>query len=439
VSVKRGQTGVSPVAGDVQLGAVLNQLRTARGLTLAVVARQANCSVALLSYVESGDRTLQPWLARALDRIYRTGSVVASLARGADGTPQDSSAPGVSRTDVFLVQLPQGGVVMPLSRREVLTALGTGIVSGGLQDEFERALDRVEINGDVIQFFEDSFRGFKEAARTLPPGQLIDGMAGNVAMLDGLRRHATGKDQHACGTLQAYYAETLSWLSVEIGDSKGAMWWMDRASQWAEASGWQGMTAWGFVRRSVIVMSFSGDSFRVVDHAYPVLDMPQVSPRMKGLAAKQIAYGYALGGDRDASCRTLDAAMEWLARPVREDDSVLARSVADDDLFAIYHATCDIYLGRGAQAISTMEPRMHSLANSFRTATITRAKLARAYANAGQPEEACQVAWETLDAIEQIGSLSARNELRRALPVLNQWHGRSDVQDIAHRLTRIRE
>ncbi len=77
---------------------------------------------------------------------------------------------------------------------------------------------------------------------------------------------------------------------------------------------------------------------------------------------------------------------------------------------------------------------MQSLARSLRTATITRVKLARAYANAGQPEQACRVAWETLEAIEQVGSLSARNELRRALPVLNQWHGRSDVQDIVHRL-----
>jgi hypothetical protein len=67
-------------------------------------------------------------------------------------------------------------------------------------------------------------------------------------------------------------------------------------------------------------------------------------------------------------------------------------------------------------------------------ATVARAKLAWAYANAGQPAEACRVAWETLDAIEQIDSLGARSELRRAVPVLNRWHGRSDVQDAMHRL-----
>lgn len=74
--------------------------------------------------------------------------------------------------------------------------------------------------------------------------------------------------------------------------------------------------------------------------------------------------------------------------------------------------------------------------SSVRTATITRAKLARAYAHAGQPAEACRLAWETLHAIEQVNSLSARSELRRTVRVLDQWRGRSDVQDLTHRLGR---
>ncbi len=405
-------------------------------MTLAVVTRQVPCAVSLLSYVESGHRALQPWLAEALDRIYRTGSVVASLARGTNGVPQDSSVSGVSATDVFVVLLPQGGVTMPLSRREVLTSLGLGIVTGGLQGEFERALDSIEFDGDVLQYFEDAFHGFKEAARILPPRQLIDGMTGNVAILDGLRRRAAAEDRNRCSTLQAHYAESLSWLSEEAGDLPGAMWWIDRASQWAQAAGWSGMTTGAFIRRSMMMLSFSGDGIRAVDQARPVLDMPQASPRMKGLAAKQMAHGYALVGNRDESRRALDAAMSWLAQPVREDDAFLGQLIViNDDLFAVYQTTCDVYLGHGARVISTLEPCMESLAgSSFRRATITRAKLVRAYANAGQPEQACRVAWETLDVIEQIDSLSARNELRRAVPVLNQWHGRSDVQDIVHRL-----
>ncbi|MGH3871826.1 MAG: helix-turn-helix domain-containing protein [Pseudonocardiaceae bacterium] len=419
--------------GDAELGAVLRGLRTARRLTLAAVARKARCALSLLSYVETGHRQLQPWLADELDRIYATGGVVSSLARGVDNKPNENPVPN---SDLFVVSLPQGGVTMPLSRREILTALSLGVVTGRLQGEFERALGGIALDDDVLHSLDNAYGAFKEAARVLPPAQLIDGMTGNVAILDGLRRRATSGDRYRYNILQARYAELLSWLSEEAGYLAGAIWWIDRASQWAQAAHWSGMAAWGLVRRTSMVMSFSGDGLRVVDQARPVLDMPYASPRMKGLAAREMAYGYALAGNRDESHRALDAAMDWLAQPIREDDAALGqRSVVADELFVVYQTTCDIYSGYGARVIPVLEPRLESVAEiSFRSATITRARLAHAYANAGQPAESCCVAWETLDAIEQIDSLNARVELRRAVPVLNRWHGRSDVQDVLHRL-----
>lgn len=59
--------------GDAKLGAVLRELRTGRGLTLAAVARKAGCVESTVSYVECGHRRLQAWLAQELDRIYGTG------------------------------------------------------------------------------------------------------------------------------------------------------------------------------------------------------------------------------------------------------------------------------------------------------------------------------------------------------------------------------
>ncbi len=270
----------------------------------------------------------------------------------------------------------------------------------------------------------------------LSPQQLMDGLLGNVAILDGLRRRAAQCDSQRYFGLQARYAESLSWLSEEAGDLSGTIYWIDRASQWAQAATWAAMTEYSFVRRSMMVISFSGDGRRAIDQARLVFEISGASPRMKGLAAKQMAYGYALTGNRDESCRALDDAMDWLARPTREGDTLLGqRSVVDEDLFAIFQATCDIYLGHGASAIRVLEPKLATLSrSSARTATITRAKLARAYAHAGQPAEACRLAWETLHGMEQVDSLSARSELRRTGRILDQWHGRSDVQDLTHRL-----
>ncbi|MGH3625442.1 MAG: hypothetical protein ACRDQ5_27305, partial [Sciscionella sp.] len=137
-----------------------------------------------------------------------------------------------------------------------------------------------------------------------------------------------------------------------------------------------------------------------------------------------------------ASAGALDTAMELLAAPSHENETSLGqRSVASDDLYTIFRTTCDIYLGRGDSVIPVLEPKLDSLTQaSVRTATITRAKLARAYANAGLPREACQLAWDALDAIESVGSLSAHAELRRGVPVLQRWHGRDDVQAVLQRL-----
>lgn len=193
-------------------------------MTLTAVARQAGCSLPLVSYVESGHRHLHSWPAQELDRIYATGGVVASLVRNVGRTPPENHGSGVPGSDVFVVLLPQGGATMPLSRREVMAALGLGIVTGGLQGEFERALDDIDLGGDVLQYFQDSFDGFKEAIRILPPARLVDAMTGNVAILDGLRRRATSDERHRYSTLQAHYAESLSWLSEEAGDLPSAMW-----------------------------------------------------------------------------------------------------------------------------------------------------------------------------------------------------------------------
>jgi helix-turn-helix protein len=119
--------------GDAQLGAVLRELRTGRRLTLAAVARQAGCVESTVSCGECGHRRLQPWLAQELDRIYGTGGMIAALASGVGDKPHGALVSGVPSSDVFVVLLPQGGVTMSLSRREVMVSLGLGMVTGGLQ------------------------------------------------------------------------------------------------------------------------------------------------------------------------------------------------------------------------------------------------------------------------------------------------------------------
>src|SRR6266545_7249011 len=421
--------------GDPELGAVLRELRTARKLTLAAVARRAGCAESLLSQVETGRRQLQPWLAECLDTIYGTGSALAGVLRRAYPGSLPTKANAALSDDVLLVCLPQKGLAMPVSRRELLTALGVGALGGAMLGSLDEALRSVAPTRYVLVELEQSLTGFHALARAVPPTHLIDSLTGQVAVIDILRRRGSTSMRHDLAILQSRYAESLSWMCEEAGNLHGSLFWTDRASQWAQTVNWLPMVTYTFVRRSMMAISFMGDGLRAAESASYVLEMPGAPARIKGLAAKQMGFGYALAGQADDSARALDLAMQFFDRAQGDDEIALGqRSVVSDDLLAIFQATCDVYRGFGEAAIATLEPRLPVIFKaSPRTHTITCAKLAHAYANIGQPEKACRLMLQTFDAAEAVGSLSARSELRRALPVLGNWPNRPDVQKVRHR------
>jgi hypothetical protein len=195
------------------------------------------------------------------------------------------------------------------------------------------------------------------------------------------------------------------------------------------------------VRRSMLAVTFTSDGHAAADHATHALHQPQTPARIRGLAAKQLAYGYALTGSSDASKHALDQTFALFNQDNWESDagtSVGQHSVATPNLLAIYSGTCDVYLGAADQAITVLTPRLSTIGGgSRRTQSITTAKLAQAYAHAGAPDIACTMILAILDANATVGSQTTRSELRRTLPLLARWPARDDVAEVRHRLTAV--
>jgi transcriptional regulator with XRE-family HTH domain len=68
------------VRGSPELGAVLRQVRASQSLSQTQVASRVCCDASLVSMVESGKRVLQPDLARRLDHLFGTGTMISALA-----------------------------------------------------------------------------------------------------------------------------------------------------------------------------------------------------------------------------------------------------------------------------------------------------------------------------------------------------------------------
>jgi hypothetical protein len=430
------------VYGDPGLGAVLRRVRRSRRLSQERVAELAPCAPSMVSQVETGARVLHAGLAVRLDQVYGTGTMIATLA-GSGSCPRSSGCATVGEDDLVRVELPLGGGTMMVSRRAVLAALSVGTTASTLPD-LRQALDKVPADEELLAHLTDSLRGLESAGHVMAPARLIDPLIGHVAVLETVRHRAPVPHlRRVCLVLAAQYSNLLSGLVRESGDLHGAATWIDRAQQWADQACWPEMVAFAHVRRSELAGTCSGDGRVAVEHAARALRVAGSHPRVRAEAAKQRAYGYALDGRPDPCHRALDQTALLLeaasAHGDEPDPIITLRSLSIPSVLAQFRGTCEVYLGGGEHAVPYLDSSQaaHRVANGrgSRHHAITGARLARAYAQAGDPDRACALALSALDSGHAPNSWTTRIELRRALVPLGRWPGREDVAEVRHRVT----
>jgi hypothetical protein len=325
---------------------------------------------------------------------------------------------------------------MMVSRRVLLAALSVGTTASTLPD-LRQALGKVPADEELLAHLTDSLSALQIAERVMPTDRLIDSLVGHVAVLDVVRQRAPAQLRRGYVMLAAQYAVTLSWMVQESGDLHGAAVWVDRAQVWVDRARWEKMVAYAHSTRSMLA-TCAGDGRTAVEHATRALRL-HAQPMVQALAAKQIAYGSALLGRPEDSKRFLGQSLHLLdtaAAQDEEDDLPLGLGTLDaPSLMAHFQGTCDVYLGGGEHAIPLLDSSRVAHGPDARRNAITGARLARAYAQAGDPDRACVLALDALDTGQAVDSLSARVELGRALVPLGRWPAREDVAEVRHRIT----
>lgn len=325
---------------------------------------------------------------------------------------------------------PDGGVVaVKISRRELLMALGVGAACA----PFLRHLGEVDVSNESATALETALEDYVTVARVVPAAKLIDPLTGRIGVISAMRRAAPDPLRPRLLTAQVRYAEFLSWMHEEHGDLASAIWWIDRAADWARDARWSSMVAFAWVRKSVIATMHLSDGHRTIGWAEQAMHAEGATSGVLRFAAAQLAYGHALNGDLDSGKRALDVAAvhyERAAQQPMDELPIGARSVLDVEL---NWATCNVLAGNGDQAVAVFVPRMRSVEGASRRAfAIHAARLAHAHALAGNPDEACATAVSALEAADIVESATARSELKRVGTVLSsRWANRSDVRGVA--------
>ena len=370
------------------------------------------------------------------DRCLDTGGALTALVRAGYAGQRWYQGQAEATGGLLIVEVatPEGAITVPVPQRDLMMTLGIGAVGSSVLPDLHRTTVAPEVVGEL----EKALEGFRITGRVMQPAQLLDALTGKVAVISAMRQKASPDLAAKLWITQARYADFLSWMHEEAGDHTQAIWWIDRASEWAHASRWAPMVAFASVRKSAIATTHAADAHRTIDLAQGALHTPGATSAVLRFAAAELAYGHALAGDLRASRRALELASSYYQKAAAhpEDELSFGPRVLDHDPVRRSWAYCTIFAGRGEPAIEVLAPQMTAVKGaSLRAYAIHGAKLAHAYALAGHPDEVCRTLAEVLDTTAVIESATARRELGRIRPVLeSRWPRRSDMQDIAQRL-----
>jgi transcriptional regulator with XRE-family HTH domain len=433
-------------------GTELRRRRTQAGLSLTDLAKLVHYSKSHLSKVETGVKPPSADLARQCDAALSCDGALSTLATpsaapgaGAVPAPADetglAAGPAGDRDEVWLLSLhmdndDQFGVV---SRRHVLAGGLAGLVLlpgvFAADQGIAGARPRPGIDDSTLGSFRTMFDELRRVGQHVSAPMLLPTLVTQTHTLRRLASRAGAAQRDAALRLASRFAEYTGWLAQESGDDERALWWTDRAVELAEAGGDPQMAAYAFVRRGLVSLyrSDADETVALARQAQSASD----HPRIRGLAAQREAQGHALAGDSRACLRAIERAANLLATAGREEAPTLGTSHVSDPA-SLAEGWCLVDLGQPARATDVLSQAMAQVSHTApRARTRYGVRLARAYANSGEIEQACVTVAPILEAHERIGSATVQIDLRHLARTLHRWRSHPGVGDTLLHLTAI--
>ncbi len=216
----------------------------------------------------------------------------------------------------------------------------------------------------------------------------------------------------------ARYAEFLGWLHQDLGNPVLSLFWTDRAMEWAmEAGTDQQFESYVLMRKADHAEQY-GTAGRVIALARSALRITPLSPRAQALAVQQEARGYSQNGEQSLFECKLDEARELIAKSGNGEDAPWGE-YCDITHIAMQEASGWIELRQFGKAIDIIETNFPRMSGSARVdSAVYRARLARAYAEAGYPDRAAEIGLAACPDASATESARAYAELQQANQIL---------------------
>jgi hypothetical protein len=241
-----------------------------------------------------------------------------------------------------------------------------------------------------------------------------------VPTIAAVRAAADGRLHDDLLSLEAQWAQFCGWLYQDLGDRAASEQWYARALGQAHETGDDNLVASVLSMRANAAWG-AGDMRRSTALSKASCRVGGTSPGVRALSVQQLARAYALAGDR-AGCERAMAEAARLsalaaADPEREPPWIYYQT---PNRFEIQRGMCYRDLGLHEPAIEVLARAIAELPAAYRRDRGQYlARLALAFAQAGEREQAVATAQEARELAVATGSARTTTELDRLAGVLS--------------------
>jgi transcriptional regulator with XRE-family HTH domain len=279
---------------------------------------------------------------------------------------------------------------------------------------------------------------------TLNEYSLMDNLVGSHSMLDICVRQtnfiqkmlpdAKTADRSRLLYVGARFAEFAGWVHQDSGDLSKALYWTNIALELAQESSDIHMVSYIQMRKSNIASDVRKPELVIALAQAALQDAELLTPKLRAVALRQEAFGYALAGDVDKCARTLDQAFQR-AEGALEIPGELA-DYCTLSYIEMEAANCWVELGKPVKAIATLEQGLSEWSPQFRRDLgLCLARLAVAHAGIGHSDQSVAAAKQALTIAAQTRSQRIAYQLRRATRMLADTGAREQAQALHRSLS----
>jgi len=285
------------------------------------------------------------------------------------------------------------------------------------------------LDGSVLDYLRGQLARCKADDGTLGQNKTLPIVLGILDAIEEKAREVKPEVRPELLGLGAEAAEFAGWLCRDARHIARALYWHDRATEWAQVAGDTAMQGYVLLKKAQLAYD-ERDPRHMLTLAQAARTGPWALPsHVRAEAIQQEARAEAmLGAPLDTVERKLDEARRLLGTGRNEECKLGAHY--NDTLLTMQTAVCYAEAGKPRRAVELYAKSLSENSFSPRDYGFFLSWMAASLALAGEPDEAASTGMASAARATSANSRRTRKELTRVVDVLAPWQQRPLVQEL---------